>query len=146
MTNNWIENYIQAGNPETSSEQLARLAASRNHKIRLRVAENSNTPPDILESLAGDEHHDVRLAVAVNQSTPVDITYRLAYDDDVSVRYGLAEDTNVPVGVLKILSKDDNPYVSCRAQKTLDTLQDQLPTVPQEGRILAWRRPVQKYA
>ncbi len=65
----------------------------------------------------------MRLAAATNPSTPVDITYMLAYDPDPTVRHGIAEDATVPIGVLKILNHDENPYVACRARRTLEQLQ-----------------------
>jgi len=119
---NWIENYLKAGNPATSQKQLAVLARSDHHKIRLRVAENSNTPVEVLELLSKDKEADVRLAVAMNRATPSEIVNKLAYDEDPTVRHGLAEDPDTPIEILKMLSCDNNPYVSCRAEKTLVAL------------------------
>lgn len=142
MENNWIENYINAGSPDTSADHLALLALSKNFRIRRRVAENCKTPSEALEKLASDQHPEVRLAAAANPSTPVDITYRLAYDEDATVRFGLAEDPNMPLGVLKILSLDENPYVSCRAKRTMAEKQPQ--TI--QGCILPWRTHRQRLA
>lgn len=121
---NWLEDYIRAGLNETSKEQLAKLAASDNQRIRMRVAENPNTPASILELLAKDKDADVRLAVATNRSSPIDVVYALALDEDPTVRHGLAEDPNSPAGVLKILKTDENAYVSFRAKKTMALLED----------------------
>lgn len=120
----WIECYIAAG-CDTSQENLSRLAMSEDVRIRQRVAENSKEPPAVLESLARDDSPDVRLAVSTNPSCPVDVTFAMAYDPDATVRYGLAEDANAPPGVLKILAADENPYVRCRAEKTLLALEKQ---------------------
>lgn len=37
-------------------------------------------------------------------------------------RYELAEDHNIEVAILRELLKDENPYISCRAEKTLKRL------------------------
>lgn len=119
---NWIENYLSAGNPETPQEQLTKLAISDHHKIRMRVAENPRAPREILEYLAKDKHADVRLAVATNRSSPPEIILKLAHDDDATVRLGLAEDPETSREVLRILCNDENPYVSCQARKTMQSL------------------------
>lgn len=119
---NWIENYLRAGSPDTKIEELVQLAVSEDHKIRMRVAENPRTSPELLEYLAKDKHADVRLAAATNRATPPEIILRLAHDDDATVRHGLAEDPDTAREVLWILSNDENPYVSCRAHKTMQSL------------------------
>lgn len=119
---NWIENYLRAGSSETTIEELAQLAVSEHHKIRMRVAENLRTSPEILEYLANDKHTDVRLAVATNRTAPPEVILKLAHDDDATVRHGLAEDPDTARVVLWILSNDENPYVSCRARKTMQSL------------------------
>jgi hypothetical protein len=118
----WVENYLKAGSPETSPSQLAVLAYSDNHKIRIRVAENPRTPPELLSHLAKDSESDVRLAVATNRSCPAPVVRMLASDADPTVRHGLAEDPNTRFEVLRILTNDPNPYVSCRARKTMQAL------------------------
>lgn len=118
----WIENYLKAGSPQTSKGQLAILAYSDNHRIRMRVAENPRTPPELLAHLATDTEADVRLAVATNRSCPVSIAKKLAHDEDPTVRHGLAEDPNTRFEVLRVLADDSNPYVSCRARKTMQAL------------------------
>jgi hypothetical protein len=122
MSMNWIENYIKAGSSQTSTEELEMLAHSDNHKIRMRVAENPNVSNKILEYLAKDSDADVRLAVALNHACSQDTIFELACDPDPTVRHGLAEDPMAPYKVLQALADDVNPYVSCRAQKTLQKL------------------------
>jgi len=134
----WIENYLKAGNPETSQNQLAVLAYSDNHRIRMRVAENPRTPTELLAHLANDTASDVRLAVATNRSCPLSIVQKLAHDEDPTVRHGLAEDPNTRFEVLRILADDPNPYVSCRARKTMQALGIFDCEPPESHRLYLW--------
>lgn len=113
---------VVAGNPNTPKQVLERLAADSMPNIRRRTAENPRTPVDILRRLAEDEHCDVRLAVAENPHTPPDVLAMLGNDPDADVRYGVAENPHMPEDILVKLSDDDNPYVRCRALKTLQML------------------------
>lgn len=122
LTMNWIENYLRLGNPKVSKQQLTILSRSEHPKIRLRVAENPKTPRDVLQVLAKDNDSDVRLAVATNRAANTDVILKLAQDEDPTVRHGIAEDANAPLQVLQLLANDSNAYVSCRAQKTLQSL------------------------
>ncbi|HEY9792465.1 MAG TPA: HEAT repeat domain-containing protein [Candidatus Obscuribacterales bacterium] len=119
---NWIENYLRAGDPEVSEQQLALLANSENSRIRMRVAENPRATRRILEKLAVDTDPDVRLAVATNRSSPRYLIEQLALDKDATIRHGIAEDPLTPLTLLQQLCHDGNPYVSCRAKKTLTGL------------------------
>lgn len=111
--------YIVAGNPNTPKEVLAKLANDVLESIRRRVAENPRTPVTSLVAMARDPDVDVRLSVAENPNTPPQILEQLANDDCVDVRYGVAENPHIPVDLLQMLTEDENPYVACRAQKTL---------------------------
>jgi len=113
---------VVAGNPNTPKQVLARLAEDGLPSIRQRVAENPKTTVESLMKLSKDEHPDVRLAVAENANTPPEILSTLATDEDVDVRYGVAENPHMPEDILIRLSEDDNPYVRCRALKTLQML------------------------
>jgi len=135
---NWIEDYLKAGRPETPKKQLAMLAHSGDHKIRMRVAENSGTPVEVLEYLSKDENSDVRLAVATNPNSTLAMINMLAYDTDPTVRHGLAEDPHTPFDVLTILLKDANPYVSCRACKTMQALGLLKPEPAESQRLYMW--------
>lgn len=119
---NWVEEYIKAGSPQVSPEQLALLAYSGHPKIRMRVAENPRTPEEVLEFLSRDRDPDVRLAVGTGRHTPPYLIYKLARDHDPTVRHGIAEDVQAPPEILTFLAEDDNAYVSCRALKTLESL------------------------
>ncbi|MBX9670258.1 MAG: hypothetical protein K2X93_21840 [Candidatus Obscuribacterales bacterium] len=113
---------VVAGNPNTPLSVLSRLANDECEIIRRSVAENPKTPKEMLQSLAKDASSEVRLAVAENPHTPSDILVVLAADSAVDVRYGVAENPHMPEGILLKLSKDENPYVRCRALKTLQML------------------------
>ena len=119
---------IVAANPNTPKQVLARLAEDRACVIRKHVAENPQTSAEVLKRLATDAEIDVRLAVAENPSAPSEILACLANDSDVDVRYGVAENPHMPIGILAELAKDDNPYIRCRALKTLKTLSPDLQT------------------
>jgi hypothetical protein len=79
-------------------------------------------PASMLEQLA--QHHDpsVREAVADNINTPIDTLWMLAADESADVRYAMAENHNVPIAILSYLTDDANPYVACRARRTLERL------------------------
>lgn len=99
------------------------LFAHRASAILMRLAENPRTPRKLLESLANQADSEIRTAVAENPNCPLDILMQLAEDEDADVRYSIAENHNVPMDVLLKLSEDDNPYVGCRANRTLVRLQ-----------------------
>lgn len=113
---------VVAGNPNTPAQVLFKLAEDGLAAIRRRVAENQKTPPEALVRLSEDSDPDVRLAVAENPNSPPELLARLAGDDDVDVRYGVAENPHMPEEILLKLSDDENPYVRCRALKTLQML------------------------
>jgi hypothetical protein len=43
----------------------------------------------------------------------------LARDDNPNVRYAIADNHNISIAILKRLAEDENPYIACRAAKTL---------------------------
>ena len=83
------------------------------------MAENPHAPKDVLIMLALDNEPEVRLAVSENKGTTPYALGLLVKDDHVDVRYGVAENHQMPDEILLFLSMDDNPYVRCRAIKTL---------------------------
>ncbi|MBX9947618.1 MAG: hypothetical protein K2Y39_00510 [Candidatus Obscuribacterales bacterium] len=113
---------VVASNPNTPRQVLERLAGEESAVIRRHVALNPKTPVETLRMLAEDRETDVRLAVAENVHTPQDILCLLSSDQDMDVRYGVAENPHMPEEILVELSQDDNPYVRCRALKTLQML------------------------
>jgi hypothetical protein len=114
--------YIAIGHPETAIEELRSHAKHEHHLIRLRVAEHPNSTHDLLRSLADDEHVEIRIAVSEHPDTPNEVLQRLLKDANVDVRYALAENPLLPAEMLKQLVDDENAYVSHRAQKTLQSL------------------------
>ena len=135
---NWFSDYIRAGKTPTAHEILEALSGHQNARIRRRVAENESTPASILKKLSEDSDPDVRLAAGTNRSAPLEIVLDLVHDPDPSVRHGLAEDPYISVGVLRSLANDENPYVSCRAQKTLAGFYDRLAKERRQGKILSF--------
>lgn len=119
---------IVAANPNTPKDVLERLAKDSAGLVRRHVAENPHTAPEVLKLLAYDQEQEVRLAVAENSSTPTDLLARLGSDPDVDVRYGVAENPHMPMSILAELARDDNPYIRCRALKTLKILSPELQT------------------
>ncbi len=118
-SSDWFASYILAGHPDTPRHTLAALSSDHRRKIRMRVAENILTPLSILVKLALDRHEDVRLAVAENPRIPRALLEHLAGDESADVRYALSENPNIPGDILQRLCLDENPYVACRAGKTL---------------------------
>ena len=87
-----------------------------------RIAENPSVPPTMLEQLALHPHASVREAVADNANTPLDTLWVLAGDHCADVRYAMAENHNTPELILSALCLDDNPYISSRAQSTINRI------------------------
>lgn len=114
--------YLKAGDPQTSLDELKVLVSGNSARVRRRVAENSNTPQELLEILAADEDQEVRIAVATNPLTPYWLVERLAADASIHVRFEMAEDPNLPPSVIQALAEDENPYVRDQARRTLDGL------------------------
>jgi hypothetical protein len=113
---------VVAGNPNTPGAVLNRLSADTSPSIRRAVAINPKTAPELLKRLACDQIGEVRLAVTENPNAPLDILIALSADHDVDVRYGIAENPHLPENLLFKLTLDENPYVRCRAMKTLSML------------------------
>lgn len=113
---------VVAGNPNTPRPVLMRLAEDSSEAIRRAVAENPRTPAETLKKLAYDKCAEVRLAVAENKHAPAETLGGLADDPSVDVRFGVAESPHMPQDILIALARDENPYVRCRAIKTLQML------------------------
>jgi hypothetical protein len=113
---------VVAGNPNTPLTVLSRLAEEGCDRIRRCVAENPKTPVELLKKLSYDDSSEVRLAVAENPHTLPGVLTTLSEDSSVDVRYGVAENPHMPEDILLKLSRDENPYVRCRALKTVQML------------------------
>lgn len=122
--------FLLANDPTTPIQQLKSLAATTDCPALLAsLASNPSTPVETLEVLAVHSMQDVRIGVIDNPSTPTSLFERFLEDRSDDVRYSLAENHNVSAQVLLRLLDDDNPYVSSRAQTTLDRLRTE--SVPQ---------------
>lgn len=114
--------YLVASRSNCPEELLVCFAASRNTRLRVRVAENPNCPVWLLMKLARDSDPVVRTTVAEHRQTPPAVLELLAQDLCADVRYGLAENPHLPASILAYLCDDLNPYIACRAHKTLQVL------------------------
>jgi hypothetical protein len=118
--------YIKAGAPATTAQELGSLSTSQLPAIRRRIAENENTPANILERLSHDDYANVRAAVALNKTSPENVILRLAGDTNADVRHALASTSYVSEAILQLLSRDDNPHVAHRASQMLKKRGDAL--------------------
>jgi len=75
--------------------------------------------PFVLSYLSKHKDAEIRTCVADNALTPLSTLQQLAADADVNVRYAIAENHNICRSILTFLTEDENPYVACRAAKTL---------------------------
>ncbi|MBP9093263.1 hypothetical protein KBI23_19735 [bacterium] len=83
------------------------------------IAANNLTPVSTLAILSKSSKLEIKLAVAENRSTSLCTLLEMARNDDADLRFSMAENANLPIAVLTLLSEDDNPYISCRAERTL---------------------------
>ncbi len=114
-----FQQYLRAGHPSVTEEQLTNLASHESQYIRLRVAEHERTPGDVLELLSQDQNSEIRATVAAHRKIPLHVLNRLSIDDNCDVRLEIASDPNVPHSILSKLAEDENPYVSHQAKRTL---------------------------
>jgi len=105
--------------PEASQAVLDFLATDSDPDLQERIAENPQTWPMTLARLAKSPLTNVRIAVAHNENTSIDVLISLAEDPSLDVRYSMAENPALPSKLLRQLSADENPYVACRATRTL---------------------------
>jgi hypothetical protein len=116
------EAYLLAGQAGLSDSASRKIAHSKSSNLRLRIAENIDTPIDVLCMLASDDQSEVRIAALCNETAPDNLLNGVLNDADPTVRYELASNPNAKLWVLLALSEDENPYVQCRARKTLQRL------------------------
>lgn len=83
------------------------------------IAANNLTPVATLAILSKSSNLEIKLAVAENRSTSLCTLLEMARDNDADLRFTMAENANLPIAVLTLLSEDENPYISCRAERTL---------------------------
>jgi hypothetical protein len=102
--------------------QVGSASACFNTDKVIEVAENKFTAPGVLLRLANHPDESIRAAVADNPHTPHRALIELAFDESEDIRFQMAENHNLPVQVLLILVGDANPYISWRAEVTLERL------------------------
>jgi hypothetical protein len=103
------------------TRRLPKIACNAKEWIK-EIEENLVIPAFILRHLASHANAELRTAVADHKNSPIDLLMFLADDKDADVRFAMAENHNNSLVVLQKLSSDLNPYVSCRAEKTLARL------------------------
>ena len=94
----------------TDGNELARLAAASDWRVRQAVASNPMTPTAVLEGLSLDPDADVREATIRNTSVTEVVLRRLPTDDSAAVRAALATTTH-DVALLSQLAHDDSVTV-----------------------------------
>lgn len=114
-----ISDRIIATSSKTSPDVLEALSRTASPKILELIAGNENCTPSLLKRLAKHPSAQVRAATAENHQTSLDTLWQLVKDEDADVRFGLAENHRLPETILNALSEDENPYVACRARKTI---------------------------
>lgn len=115
-----IDMFHLATNPNTNPHLLDQLVASAPKHILIHIANNPRTSATTLHKLATHPEADVRASAGEHQRAPKAVLFLLAQDSDADVRYSLAENHNIGTDVLEVLIRDENPYVSTRAQRTLE--------------------------
>jgi hypothetical protein len=92
---------------------------NHNEPELLRLAESPQVSSHTLTALAFHRSVQVRCAVADHGKTPLSTLLMLTQDESEDLRYQLAENHNVDDSVLLRLVDDVNPFVACRAERTL---------------------------
>ena len=110
----WATAVIEAGSP------VVELTNDIDDEVLLLLAESPAATARVLASLAFNLSVEIRQAVADNPSTPFLTLLMLVGDESADVRFRLAENYDLPNRLLQLLAEDENPYVSCRAQHTLN--------------------------
>jgi len=109
---------VQDPDPVRYEKERA-LAASKNVRDRIKLAQNPNTHLEILYYLAADEADDVRLAIAKNTSTPLHTSPVMARDKNVDVRLALAHRL---MSLLPELSEEQHSQLYAYAAQALGVL------------------------
>lgn len=118
-----VSDRIIATSSKTAPDVLEALSRTASPMILELIAGNGNCPASLLKRLCKHSSAQVRLAAAENSNTSMETLWQLINDEDADVRFGLAENHRMPELILRALSADDNPYVACRAAKTLERVE-----------------------
>ncbi|MBZ0187023.1 MAG: hypothetical protein K8F91_12320 [Candidatus Obscuribacterales bacterium] len=112
--------YVVAGNPNTPTRVLERLARTGDRLVRRHVAENENSPLELLEKLAADLDPEVKVAALSNKNGPRFAVGSILESGDLQVLLLLADENWLPEEVLWTLVEDSNPYVAKQAVRTVN--------------------------
>ncbi|MCC6979875.1 MAG: hypothetical protein IT343_16275 [Candidatus Melainabacteria bacterium] len=115
-----LNDRIIATSAMTAPDVLEALSRTASPMILELIAGNANCPPSLLNRLAKHHSASVRTAAAENSNMNLETLWQLVQDEDDDVRFSMAENHHMPELVLKALAEDHNPYVACRASKTLE--------------------------
>ncbi len=119
-----VSDRIIATSAKTTPDVLEALSRTASPMILELIAGNANCAPSLLKRLAKHASANVKIAAAENSNTSLETLWQLVKDEDADVRFGLAENHRMPEPILRALSEDENPYVSCRAGKTLERIEE----------------------
>lgn len=122
LTYNWVKHSTTTQNSVLPPQEIAPSFQTVKNSLLELIAESPSTEASTLEVLAHSQSTRVRQAVADNPRTPMSALRILATDFEPEVRFALAENHNVPIEILDLLKEDENPYVSERANQTINNL------------------------
>ena len=120
----WLIAKVQ--NPNTSQNELEKLAHDENRWVREVAIQNPSTPPEVLARLAEDEDAGVRTAVAKNPSTSPEALARLAEDEDYLVRKAVARNSSTPPETLARFAESEDYWVRKAVAQNPSTLPETL--------------------
>lgn len=131
IQNENIENYLlvlKASDPNTTAEDLDKLADHENRMVRRMVAENKNTSDATLLKLASDKHWIVRanLAMSSRSKKSAEVFLKLSEDRDSRVRLAVARNRSIPLDFLLKLSEDEDFQVRAAVAGNIATPTDVL--------------------
>jgi hypothetical protein len=118
-----VNDRIIATSSKTTPDVLEALSRTASPLILELIAGNANCAPSLLKKLAKHPSAQVRLAASENSYTSLETLWQLVNDEDADVRFGMAENHRMPELILKALCEDGNPYVACRASKTIERVE-----------------------
>jgi len=104
----------------TTIVNIAQLVETTNFSKLVQMAERPSISQQALVALAMSDSIEVRQAVADHPNVPYMTLVHLAQDTSDDVRFHIAGNHNVPDKILARLVDDGNPFVSWRAQKTIE--------------------------
>lgn len=135
-----------ASNRSTPQKVLEELSKEQDPHLLEQIAENENSHPRTLEYLSSHPLHSVRVALTQNLRLPAEIVWKLHADAHPDVRYSLACNPQIALDVLIALREDENPFVSTRAEQTIQRVSADRQDLEQQASTLVdvsrrtWRR------